>query len=188
MTETQPYQVLEQFPRFELRLYPVHLVAEVEVTGTFENAGNLGFRPLVSYIGGANRSQSKVAMIEPAIQEEAGAEKIAMTAPVVQHAADEAGRYVVSFVLPHHYTLATAPEPTDPRVRLREVPAQQAAVLRFTGRWTTKSYDEKAESLRSMLKDQGFELSGPMRFARYDPPWTPWFMRRNEVIAPVMGA
>jgi hypothetical protein len=58
-------------------------------------------------------------------------------------------------------------------------------VLRFTGRWSANSYDEKAAMLRAMLGEQGFSLNGPMRFARYDPPWTPWFVRRNEVIAPI---
>jgi hypothetical protein len=185
VTENQKYQVLEQFPRFEVRQYPAHVVAEVDVTGSFESAGNQGFRPLVSYIGGQNIAHTKVHGTSPSTQTEVATERIAMTAPVVQHAADEAGKYVVSFVMPNGSELDSLPAPSDPKVRLREIPPHKAAVLRFTGRWSAGSYDEKAAMLRSMLAEQGFSLNGPMRFARYDPPWTPWFMRRNEVIAPI---
>lgn len=181
------YEVLETFPGFELRLYPAHVVAEIDVDASFEGAGNQGFRPLVSYISGNNTSRTKVAMTAPVVQEQRGSEKIAMTAPVVQEASSQAGRYVVGFVLPHTYSLETAPIPSDSRVRVREVPAHRAVVLRFTGRWTTKSYDEKVEQLRRFASDHGYEITGPLQFARFDPPWTPWFMRRNEIVAPIAG-
>jgi hypothetical protein len=185
VTEQQKYQVLEQFPRFEVRLYPAHVVAEVAVSGSFESAGSQGFRPLVNYIGGRNATHVKVAGTMPSSQAEVVSTRIAMTAPVIQHAADESGQYIVSFVMPESYTLESLPVPTDASVTLRAIPAHKAAVLRFTGRWSADSYDEKAAMLRTMLPEQGFVLDGPMRFARFDPPWTPWFMRRNEVIAPI---
>ena len=185
MTDQQKYQVLEQFPRFEVRNYPAHVVAEVVVDGTFERAGNEGFRPLLDYISGANNTRVKVSMTSPVVQEEVESQKIAMTAPVVQHAADDDGQYVVSFVMPDGFTINTIPTPTNERVQVREVPAHKAAVLRFTGRWTAESYDERAAMLRVMAAEQGFTIDGPMRFARFNPPWTPWFMRRNEIIAPL---
>ena len=170
MTEQQPYAVLREYPDFELRRYPDHVVAETRVTGTFEGAGNTSFRRLVRYIGGRN-TQSR---------------KVAMTAPVVQETEDEeAGRFVVGFVMPAGFELDGAPEPTDDDVRLRAVPAQTAAALTFSGRWTRGRYDEHARRLLAALAEAGLEVVGPPRFARFDPPWTPWFMRRNEVVVPV---
>jgi effector-binding domain-containing protein len=170
MTEQQPYEVVLDHPDFELRRYPEHVVAETRVTGSFESAGNTSFRRLIGYIGGRNTESRKVAM----------------TAPVVQETDDEpAGRFVVGFVMPAGFDLASAPDPTDPDVRLRAVPAQTAAALRFSGRWTRERYDDHARRLLAALGAAGLEVVGPPRFARFDPPWTPWFLRRNEVVVPV---
>jgi effector-binding domain-containing protein len=170
MTEQQPYAVVRDFPGFQLRRYPDHLVAETRVTGSFEGAGNASFRRLVGYIGGRN----------------AASRKVAMTAPVVQETEDEAsGRFVVGFVMPADLDPAGAPDPTDPDVHQRVVPAQTAAALRFSGRWTQERYDEHARRLHAALEEAGLEVVGPARFARFDPPWTPWFLRRNEVVVPV---
>jgi hypothetical protein len=153
-----------------LRRYPDHVVAETRVTGTFEGAGNASFRRLVGYIGGRN-TQSR---------------KVAMTAPVVQQAEDgNAGSFVVGFVMPADVDLASAPDPTDPDVHLRAVPAHTAAALRFSGRWTRERYDEHARRLLAALDAAGLQAAGPPRFARFDPPWTPWFLRRNEVVVTV---
>jgi hypothetical protein len=169
-TEQQPYDVLEEYPDFELRWYPEHVVAETRVTGSFEGVGNRAFRRLVGYISGRNSRSAKVAM----------------TAPVVQEPEDEpSGRYVVSFVMPAGFDLAGAARPTDPDIRLRRVPAHTAAALRFSGRWTRGRYDDHARRLLAALGAAGLEVDGPLRFARFDPPWTPWFRRRNEVVAPV---
>lgn len=170
MTEQQPYEVVGHHPDFELRAYPEHVVAETRVTGSFEGAGNASFRRLVGYIGGRN-TQSR---------------KVAMTAPVVQETEDEeAGRFVVGFVMPAGFDLEVAPDPTDDHVRLRAVPAHTAAALRFSGRWTRARYDEHARRLLAALDRAGLEVVGAPRFARFDPPWTPWFLRRNEVVVPV---
>nr|WP_200948159.1 heme-binding protein [Nocardioides sp. Soil774] len=119
MTEQQHYEVVREYSDFELRRYPDHVVAETRVTGSFEGAGNASFRRLAGYIGGRN----------------AASRKVAMTAPVVQEAEDEAaGRFVVGFVMPAELDRASAPDPSDPDVQLRSVPAQTAAALRFSGR------------------------------------------------------
>ena len=170
MTEQQPYEVVRQHRDFEVRRYPEHVVAETRVTGSFEGAGNASFRRLVGYIGGRN----------------ADSRKVAMTAPVVQETDHEAaGRFVVGFVMPADLDRDSAPDPTDPDVHLRVVPAQTAAALRFSGRWTQERYDEHARRLFAALDAAGIEVVGPPRFARFDPPWTPWFLRRNEVVVPV---
>lgn len=170
MTEEQPYEVVKHYPDFELRRYPEHVVAETRVKGSFEGVGNKAFMRLVGYISGRNRQSRKVAM----------------TAPVVQQAEDdEAGRYLVSFVMPTGFDLEAAPEPSDPDVRLRRIPAQTAAALRFSGRWSRGRYEDNARRLLAALDTAGLEVDGPLRFARFNPPWTPWFLRRNEVVAPV---
>lgn len=169
MTEEQPYEVVGEYAGFELRSYPAHVVAETRVQGSFEGAGNTSFRRLFAYIGGRN----------------SGAQKVAMTAPVVQEEESD-GWYVVAFVMPSGFQLDGAPEPGDPQVRLRGVPAQTAAALRFSGRWTRGRYEQHADRLLAAVAAAGLEVAGPPRFARFDPPWTPWFRRHNEVVVPVL--
>jgi hypothetical protein len=79
------------------------------------------------------------------------------------------------------------PEPVDPAVRVRRIPAQTAAAVRFAGRWSRSTYEAQTEELRALLAEAGLTVVGRPRYARFDPPWTPWFLRRNEVVIPVMG-
>ncbi len=183
MTERQPYDVVEQHDGFELRRYPDHMVAEVTVTATFEEAGSRAFRALAGYISGQNRHRSRVEMTAPVAQEP-GSETIAMTAPVVQ-AEGEEGEYVIAFVLPEAMTLSTAPVPTNPEVRIRAVPDQLAAARRFSGRGSEQSFAGHLHELRTALAAAGLRASGPPTFARFDPPYTPWFRRHNEVVLPI---
>ncbi len=108
-----------------------------------------------------------------------------MTAPVVQESGGEPDRHVVAFVMPAEYTLETLPAPSDPRIRIREVPAQVAAATTFTGRWSEPIYRHQLAGLRRALTRAGLDVVGPPRFARFNPPWTPWFLRHNEVVLPV---
>lgn len=169
MTEQQAYQVLEEYPDFELRRYPAHLVAETEVGGPFELAGNVAFPRLARYIGGHNRSSRRVAM----------------TAPVVQQQAPGNGRYVVGFVMPPDVSDEDLPDPLDSTVHTRRVPAETAAALRFSGRWSRSTYEKRTAQLLAALESAGLKVVGAPRYARFDPPWTPWFLRRNEVVVPV---
>ena len=184
MTQEQPYDVLSSFRDFEVRRYPAHLVAEVEVDASFTRAGNEAFGVLVAYISGRNSTRGKVAMTAPVLQEQASA-TIEMTSPVVQQPGGGSGRHVVAFVMPSEVTLDTLPTPADPRINVREVPPHVAAVKSFTGRWTEHIYERHLNELRGAVEQAGLEVGGPPRFARFDPPWTPWFRRRNEVVLPV---
>jgi hypothetical protein len=100
---------------------------------------------------------------------------------LVGQKADGDSSWTVSFTMPEAETLATLPEPTDARVTLREVPPVRVGVVKFSGRWTNESFASHAELLRSWLSVRGLRPSGEVEVNRYDPPWTPWFMRRNEV-------
>jgi SOUL heme-binding protein len=171
MTEQQAYHVVAEYPEFELRRYAAHLVAETEVGGPFELAGNVAFPRLARYIGGQNRSSRRMAM----------------TAPVVQERGGEDRRYVVGFVLPVDVDEADPPDPVDPTVRVRPVPAQTAGAVRFSGRWSRGSFERRKAQLLAALQDADLDVVGPPRYARFDPPWTPWFLRRNEVVVPVAG-
>lgn len=176
MTEQQPYEVIRQGRGYELRHYPESVVAEVRVRADFDSAGSLAFQPLVTYIGGANESRSSLAMTAPVIQNE----PLAMTAPVLQAAGGD-GEYVVAFVLPRSVNLESAPIPTDPRVRIRRIPESITAATRYSGRWSRSAYLAKVAELQAALTKDGLTPQGEPRFARFDPPFKPWFLRRNEV-------
>ena len=183
MTEEQPFDVVRRYDGFELRRYPSHVVAEVTVSLPFEQAGSQAFRSLFGYISGQNRSRTSVPMTAPVVQSAGAAQKVAMTAPVIQHETD--GGYAVAFVLPASLTAETAPEPTDPNVRIRTVPPSLAAVTRYSGRWSQDSYERRCADLLTAIGAEGLRVVGTPRFARFDPPFKPWFLRRNEVIIDV---
>jgi hypothetical protein len=87
--------------------------------------------------------------------------------------------------MPAEFTLETLPLPTDPRVRLREVPAGSFAVLRYSGFWSESRYRKEEVRLRAIMSERGLEASGPAQLARYNPPFMPPFMRRNEILIPI---
>lgn len=181
MTEQQPYRVVSRHPGFELRRYPAHLVAEMRIQASFTRAPIEAFRPLAAYIGGANRAR-------PPLGPEAagGSEKIAMTVPVIQIEGESPGAYLIQFIMPATFTTATLPEPVDARVRIREVAAQLAAAMRFSGRWTEQTFGQRATMLGRSVTAAGLQPTGAVRYARFDLPWKPWFLRRNEVVLPVV--
>lgn len=180
MTEQQPYDVVRSLDGFEVRRYPEHVVAETHVTADFEGAGNRAFRYLFGYINGDNVARQSIAMTSPVVQ---GRSRIAMTSPVVQSGSGEA--FTVAFVLPAAMTEATAPLPSRPEVQLRTVPPRLVAAARFTGRWTEGAYERQRAALLAGLADAGLTPVGDAWFARFDPPYTPWFLRRNEVLVEV---
>jgi hypothetical protein len=183
--EQPSFRVLERDGAFELREYAPHVVAETRVAPSFTDAGNAAFQRLFRYISGDNVAQQKIAMTAPVTQSrsEAGGEKIAMTAPVTQVAADDG--YRVAFTLPASYTLETAPTPLDKTIEIRAVPAQLVASWRYSGRWTENNYREHEAELRAAIEARNLEVAGEPILARYNPPFMPSFLRRNEVLVPV---
>ena len=178
--EEPPYSVRLRSGAVEYRQYEPYLVAETLVQGSthFEGAGNEGFRRLFRYIAGGNTSRARIAMTAPVSQVAQG-EKIAMTVPVQQ--TGSAAGWRVAFMLPRQYTLETAPEPSDPRVRVVPVPGRLMAVLRYPGRWTESNYVAHRDELLRALATAGIRPSGEPRLARYNAPYTLPFLRRNEV-------
>ena len=179
--EEPRFNVLQKDGSFELREYPPYIVAETRVEAGFEDAGSLAFQRLFRYISGNNIAQQKIAMTAPVTQSRG--EKISMTAPVSQVA--DGNAYLVAFTLPSTYTLATAPQPLDPTIQIRAVPAQLIACWRYSGRWTESNYRDHEVLLRERINSRELIARGNPVLARYNPPFTPWFMRRNEVLIPV---
>jgi effector-binding domain-containing protein len=182
--EEPRYELEQRDGDMELRRYAPHLLAETLVDGSFDEAGNAAFQRLFRYINGNNRGERRIAMTSPVVQQDASGSKIAMTAPVRQEG-NATGGFRVAFVVPAAFSRATVPEPNDPLVVIREVPGQRMAVLRYSGRWTEENYRKHETLLRKWIADQGLAATGPPVYARYNAPFVPWPMRRNEVMVPV---
>jgi len=180
--EEAKYTVSIKNEGLEIRQYEAAIIAEVIVNDSFEKASNVAFRKLFKYISGSNSSRSEIAMTAPVIQEPK-AEKIAMTAPVGQRAAEQG--FAVSFMMPASYTMETIPLPVDASVVIREIPAHRAAAIRYSGTWSEKKYEKHLVLLQNWIEQNNLESTGQPLWARYNAPFIPWFMRRNEILIPV---
>ena len=189
--EEPAFDTVKSSGDFEVRHYAPRIVAQAEVEGDLWGASNDGFRVIAGYIFGNNVSVTgggaeKIAMTAP-VTTEPVAEKIAMTAPVTMERTGEAAgeRYRMHFVMPARYTMATLPRPKDERVKLLELPPQRMAVAKFSGLSGEGKVKEKTDELLAWVRAEGLEVAGPVQLARYDPPWTLPFLRRNEVMVPL---
>jgi hypothetical protein len=180
--EEPRYSVLENTPPFELRSYEPMIVAEVQVDGDLDTASRQGFQLIAAYIFGKNQVNDGADNSAPIIIEERPSKsaKIAMTAPVIVE--NNAERWTVSFVMPAEYTLATLPKPLDPRVQIKTLPAVKKAVIQFTGFYNSQKVTEKTIELEGWIRGNNLQAIGSPQFARYDPPWTLPFFRRNEIL------
>ena len=177
------YTVERAADGYEVRRYEPYLVAEAEVPPDSDDPLGTGFRMLFDYIRGANRRRTGIPMTKPVLKEKTPGETIAMTKPVLRQ--EEGTKTRVAFVLPAEYTLETVPQPDNPDIHIRAVPARRLAVVRFSGYATETVMAEKRSLLAARLARDGLNPRGPFLAAYYNPPWTPPFMRRNEVLAPL---
>ncbi|WP_395373643.1 SOUL family heme-binding protein [Marinicella sp. W31] len=183
--EEPRYTLVEKNDNIEIRDYEKTYVAEVTVEGSRKVAQNKAFRILFKYISGHNTTQTSIDMTAPVAQTENSVE-IPMTVPVSQ-TQDDAGRWSVVFYMPNDMTEKNIPTPKDNRVKIREVEAQTLAAIRFSGRQTEKKIEKNKNKLREYLLANGKTFSEPYIFARYDGPFKPWFLRRNEVLFQVLN-
>jgi hypothetical protein len=177
--EEPEFAVVKKLGPVEIRQYAPYVVAEVVVNANANDAGNQAFPILAGYIFGKNKGEKKMAMTAPVTQTPAAPMRMEMTAPVTQ--TPMADGYLVQFVLPKNVSLANAPEPLDARVKLREIPAANWAVITYSGTWSQSNFDENLGSLRAALKTADIATQGEPVLSRYNGPFTPWFMRRNEI-------
>jgi SOUL heme-binding protein len=187
-TEEPKYDVISKDDNFELRQYAPMLIAETWVSGDQDEASSRGFRAIAGYIFGDNKragaTAEKIAMTAPVTMEKQNAsEKIAMTAPVTMDKQGE--RWRVHFVMPSQYKFADLPTPNNPEVKLREVPAKKVAALRFSGFAGEEKVAAQTVVLNDWIRTQGLVAANTPQLARYNAPWTPPFLRRNEVLIEV---
>ncbi len=183
--EEPPFQVLSKDKSIEVRSYGAYCTVGLEIDGDLDEVGDKAFRPLFQYISGSNDPQVKIPMTSPVGQEETTGQKIPMTSPVGQVALEGEGKYLVYFVLPMEMSCDDAPKPEDSRLQLIEKPARQVAVITYSGRWTKSNYEEAFNKLQAWLAENQVKTIGPFTWARYNSPFSLWFLRRNEIQVPV---
>jgi hypothetical protein len=176
--EEPDYKVVQNLEDIEVREYAAYSVAEVVVSGPAAEAGNQAFPILAGYIFGKNKGAQKFAMTAPVTQA-AEPVKLEMTAPVTQTVTP--GGFLVQFVLPKGTTRANAPEPLDTRVTLRDISPSRLAVIRYSGFWSDANYNQHLAKLQTALRAADLVWVGEPVYSRYNAPFTPWFLRRNEI-------
>jgi hypothetical protein len=186
--EEPKYMLVEKSGAFELRTYAPKVLAETLVDGSLDAASSVGFKRIADYIFGNNTAHNggneKISMTAPVTMaaklDKSASEKISMTAPVTMQQTD--GKWRMYFVMPSQYTLSTLPTPNNPAVTLRELPATRMAVIRFSGLAGEEKAAKKTAELMAWLKSKNIVATGEPELARYNPPWTLPFLRRNEVM------
>ncbi len=169
------YRVEQSDGKYEIRDYPATVAAEVSRPGDRNASVQSAFGSLANYIFAKDRSGEKIPMTAPVTQ----------SPPAGKAAAPAGDGWTVRFLMPQGSTLASLPKPGAGDVRLVEVPPERVAAVRFTGRWTDRNFAEAEAGLRAWIASQHLKAVGPATFAYYDPPFKPWFLRRNEVLIPI---
>jgi hypothetical protein len=177
--ESPHYRIIRKEKPFELRRYSPFITAEVKVSAEdYNDAANRGFSPLANFIFGNNVAKQKISMTAP-VTASPSPEKISMTAPVIVSGEEV---YSVAFTMPHKYTLETLPEPMDKSIAFKENPERTMAVIRFAGIFNQKNFIRRIAQLHNWIHENGFKEVGDPLIAGYDPPFTPWFLKHNEVM------
>jgi hypothetical protein len=164
MVKEAKYRLIKKLDTVEIRLYNNLIIAEVD------GYGDGGFNILFNYISGDNTTQTNLEMTSPVISK-----NIEMTAPVLSE------KDSIAFVMPEGYTLENTPKPNDERIKIQQIPERYVAALRFTGRWTSTNFTKKSKQLFNELQTSHIKTKGNIFTMRYSGPFTPWFLRRNEV-------
>ncbi|MER0239745.1 heme-binding protein [Fulvimarina sp. MAC8] len=167
--EEPGYEAVREDGVVEIRDYDAVIVAETVKSGYHEKARRAGFDTLYDYIAAKNR----------------GGKSIKMTTPVLQQLADSDGKtkgWAIRFVMPKKHTMATLPKPEQRDVVLKEVPARRTVAIRFSGNFNATLASKQLMTLYNYLADNNLTQKGDPEYAFYNPPWTPGFMKRNEIL------
>lgn len=208
-TDKPRYEVLARAGAIEVRRYAPIIVAETFVEGELGPAGSEGYRRLLSYISGYNRARREIDCPGRLLKAETGnrpgaaspatgfvpattttagttaGEPIPMTAPMGQR--PEGAGYWVSFVMPSTLSLVTLPQPSHPQIRLREIAARTVAAIRFRGWWRPRTVKRYRQELEQWMRGAALKAAGEPVYARYNPPYVPPFLRRNEILMPLVA-
>jgi hypothetical protein len=172
VVDSEQYEIERNERDIEIRRYPKMILATV-----YGLSDNGAFAILFDYIAGNNKSKRKISMTAPVIS----SEKIAMTTPVIS------GGRSFSFVMPSNYDMDTIPDPGDARVKIEEVPERRVVVIRFRGYAEAKAIRRKTTELMESSETLGLKTEGEPFLMRYNPPFTPGFLRRNEIGANIVS-
>ena len=184
-TDEPEFKLLLKEDKFEIREYAPKIIAQVEVFGDFDHASSKGFKILADYIFGNNTStngNSRIEMTAP-VEMEPITTKINMAKPVLTEGSDN--DWIVSFIMPNEFTLETLPKPNNKSIKILSLPKESYAVIVFSGLVRESSYLEKEKLLNQFIKEKKLKPSGEIKIARYNPPWTLPFFRRNELMLKV---
>lgn len=183
-TRELQYKVKDSDHNFEVREYGPRIVAEVEASGLREKALNEAFNILAGYLFGKNRPSSHVALARTVSDSDAKT-RLSMTVPVTTQSVGTNGTIRMRFFMPPEFSLDKLPTPNDKRVKVFELPAQKIAVLKFSGSARKDNFDRHLETLRKKMEAKGLTPAGEPYEAYYNPPFTPVFLKRNEVCVPL---
>lgn len=191
-TEQPKYEITQQDNDIELRTYAPMIIAKTYVSGAMDEASSKGFKLIADYIFGNNLSvtqgetaeakenvSEKIAMTAP-VKMEQSSEKISMTTPVSMQKEDD--KWLVSFVMPSEYSLATLPKPNNPLVIIEALPAKKYAAITFSGLASESKVESKTAELEAWMATANISATSVPELARYNPPWTLPFLRRNEIL------
>jgi len=171
--DSPKYEVEETIDGIEIRRYEPYLTAETTVRGSMERAGNSGFRALARYIFGHNETENGMST------------KISMTTPVTQE--QDGDEFRIRFMMPSSYDADSLPTPKDADISIHQVGERRLAAITYSGRWSQSGYEQQLAQLSDTIERSGLTAVGEPVWARYDPPWKPWFLRRNEVLLEIDG-
>jgi len=184
-TEEPDFKILSEEGEFQIREYDQKIIAQVEVEGDFDGASSKGFKLLADYIFGNNLldgESKKISMTAP-VEMSPLAENLIMTSSIMDDQINN--KWLINFVMPQEYSLDTLPKPNNPQVNIIEVLSEKYVVILFSGLVRESSYAEKAELLSSYLQENNYKYHGAIKIARYNPPWTLPFFRRNELMVKI---
>ena len=184
-TDEPEFKLILKEDKFEIREYSPKIIAQVEVFGDFDDASSKGFKILADYIFGNNTStdgNSRIEMTAP-VEMEPLPQKINMTKPVLTEERDN--NWIVSFIMPNESRLETLPKPNNKSIKILSLSKEKYAVIVFSGLVRESSYLEKEKLLNQFIKEKKLKTSGEIKIARYNPPWTLPFFRRNELMIKV---
>lgn len=167
--ESAPYTVTRADGKFELRDYPALTVVETPMAGGSRGGDDGSFMRLFKFITGANEANQKIAMTTPVFMSGSGTNA------------------TMAFVLPAKLKTSEVPRPSDGPVIVRELAAGRFAVLRYSGGRNPVKEAESLAQLKAWMNTEKLSGASSPVYGYFDPPWTPAFLRRNEVMLRVKG-
>lgn len=162
--ETPEYRVLLKDGNFEVREYPPLFLVNTPLN---QSDNNGAFGKLFRYISGENKAQ----------------QKIAMTTPVMM--SRQPNQETMGFIVPQEITKKQVPVPQDGAVQVDPLEVTRFVALRFWSGFSSEAEQETIDQIYRWIETKSYTVTGTPWIAYYDPPWTPFFLRRNEVLIPI---